>query len=42
LKRFDDAFGAQGVDIMIFGKDVSHLIAANKDIRVFGLKSGKV
>ena len=31
-----------GVDCLIFGKDISHLIAANKDIRVFGLKSGKV
>jgi hypothetical protein len=27
---------------LIFGKDVSHLIVANVEIKVFGLKSGKI
>jgi hypothetical protein len=27
---------------LIFGKDISHIILANVEIKVFGLKSGKI
>lgn len=40
LRKYDAAHG-ESVTSLLFGKDPSHIISAGKEIKVFGLKSGK-
>ena len=41
LRKIDDNFG-KPITFIGFGRDVSHLIIAEKSIRFFGLKSGRI
>jgi len=41
LKKFEKVF-QDYISFMIFGRDISHLIISNKDIKVMGMKSGNM
>jgi WD40 repeat-containing protein SMU1 len=41
LRKIDDNFG-KPITFIGFGRDVSHLVMAEKSIRFFGLKSGRI
>eukprot|EP00828_Plagiopyla_frontata_P042030 TRINITY_DN6174_c0_g1_i2.p2 TRINITY_DN6174_c0_g1~~TRINITY_DN6174_c0_g1_i2.p2 ORF type:complete len:548 (+),score=109.35 TRINITY_DN6174_c0_g1_i2:140-1783(+) len=42
LRKFEQVFGKKTVSCLQFGKDISHLLFSNEEIKVAGLKSGKI
>ena len=42
LRKFEQVFAKKAVVCLKFGRDISHLLFCNEEIKVAGLKSGKI